>query len=127
MARTGHKKGGGKNFLPGHDPRRNLQGRPKVEIKTHDIKGELKARFIDNINKYGHLPQHQVKEMIEDPDLPLIDKTCLRLWIALSNDADAARLGWLSRTVGLEEARKIDANITTLEVLIAGSMEEDDE
>jgi len=105
----------GKAFQKGLDSRRNIAGRPPVDVAVAEIKGELKQALAMYFHKYFHLRGKELATALTDPNLNLGERIALRFLSETSNKGDPARVGLLARILGLEIAAptiQIDVDAT---------------
>jgi hypothetical protein len=106
------KKTGGRDFVPGHDPRRNVNGKPKGEFRVSEIKGEIRHKFMEFLNTYFHTDAATLNTLINDPKLTVGEKMAARFLQETARLADSTRLSLFLKVFGLEIDRveHIDAS-----------------
>jgi len=128
----GHPKAPGatRPFASGNDSRRNLNGRPPVDVLVTQIKGEVKEHLIRSLKEFYMMDVAQVMRLANDNTKAMGERIAMRFLVEMANKGDPARLSLLARIVGIDMAPDVQINTQvnlSLEDLVTASHVDDDE
>ena len=96
------KKAGGKDFQPGFDPRRNLSGGPKSDVRVNEIKLELKAKIAESLKKFYDMSVEDMVASAADSKMSVGERIALRFLAETARKGDPARINLLAEITGIK-------------------------
>lgn len=100
-----------KNLKPVKPGEVRGQGRPPLTAEEKEVAIKTRSELSAVMMKYATLNVKQIDELLENPDVPVLDKALLKNFKKANEEGSMERTDWIMNHIMGPQAKKID--ITT--------------